>query len=461
MRRHGEFNLNITNSTFGINLGEWHNIVIKTVYVPNSKANVTIYFDPDFTQPEVSQNSQNITHLTTDVSFDNVQLRCGNGTASATWSNIVVGALSTDVGFAAPVTAFFQDYIPAQSAPSAYVDTPISVQVVPGSVGISTNSISMSLDSNPVTPTFSVSGGVITINYQPPSNFVVNSSHTVAVSLTDTNGTPYSTSWSFGVDSYPTLPVTIAGPIDVGAGNGALGITIFGPTNEWLGGNYEASSTNTLYTRFSMTFFDLNGKPANLGFGGLQFWQDGTEHLITGDNSASTNWSLDCAGAGGGELDLLPVTPIVLDPGDGSEYHTIVIKNVYSSSAPTAETIWLDPDFTKSEAAQPQAPLTFSTTTDNTFDYIRLRAGNGTAAAEFSNIVIAATAPGVGFAASAPPVAVMGVTSSGGVVNLSWTSTGTLQQAPAVTGPWTTSVNQANPQVLVTTNSAMFFRLSQ
>jgi len=55
----------------------------------------------------------------------------------------------------------------------------------------------------------------------------------------------------------------------------------------------------------------------------------------------------------------------------------------------------------------------------------------------------------------------MSVTNSGGVVNLSWTSTGTLQQAPAVTGPWTISANQANPQVLVTTNSALFFRLSQ
>ena len=153
--------------------------------------NVTIYFDPDFTQPEVNQNPQNITTLTTDVTFDNVRLRCGNGTASATWTNIIVGALSTDVGFPAPSAPVFQGYIPSVNAPSAYVDTPIGVQVVPGSVGINTNSISLSLDSNPVTPTFSVSGGIISVNYQPPSQFVTNSSHTVSVSLTDTNGTPY------------------------------------------------------------------------------------------------------------------------------------------------------------------------------------------------------------------------------------------------------------------------------
>jgi hypothetical protein len=356
--------------------------------------------------------------------------------------------LSTDVGFAAPVTAYFQGWVPAQNAPSAYVDTPISVQVVPGTVGIKTNNISMTLDSNPVTPTFSISSGIITVNYQPPSHFVTNSTHTVAVNLTDTNGNPYSTSWSFTVDSYPTLPVTIAGPVDVTGGG--LGTTIFGPTNEWISGNYQASSTNTLYTRFSMTFFVTNGTPGT--FGGLHFYQGTTEHLITGENFGSVNWSLDGANGGGGQADLLPVTSIGSALGS---LHTIVVKSVYSNGGPTVETIWLDPDFTKTPGNQPQAPLTLSM--NNTFDTIRLRAGNGGTAIEYANIVIAATATGVGFSAQ-PAVAVLSVTSSG---NLSWTSIGTLQQAPAVTGPWTDSGNQANPQALATTNSAMFFRLRQ
>lgn len=445
----GAADLNITNSTLLIDFGEWHTIVVRTDYVPNGNDNVTIYFDPDFTQPEVNQNPENITHLTTDVSFDNVRLRCGNGTASATWSNIVVAPTSTVVGFAAPTVLQFQDFVPGVGAPSAYVDTPISVQVVPGSVGVSTNNISVSLDSNPVTPAFSISGGIITANYQPPTPFVTNSSHTVSVNLTDTNGTPYSTNWSFTVDSYPNLPVTIPGPVDVTGGG--LGVTIFGSTNEWIAANYEASSTNTLYARFSMTFFDANGTPGT--FGGLHFYQDTTEHLITGENFGSTNWSLDGAAGGGGQKDLLPVTPIVLN-----QLHTIVVKNVYSSNGPTAVTIWLDPDFTKTEGNQPQAPLTMSM--NNTFDTIRLRAGNGPTFIEYTNIVIASTAPGVGFATQ-PPVAVMSIHNSGGGVNLSWTSVGTLQQASAVTGPWTDAPNQANPQVLATTKSASFFRLRQ
>ncbi len=135
------------------------------------------------------------------------------------------GSVVNRCRFCGPVRSAFQGYIPAVNAPSAYVDTPISVQVVPGSVGINTNNIILTLDSNPVTPTFSVSGGIITVNYQPPSHFVTNSSHTVTVNLTDTNGTPYSTSWSFTVDSYPSLPVTIAGPISV---TGGINDQIFG-----------------------------------------------------------------------------------------------------------------------------------------------------------------------------------------------------------------------------------------
>jgi len=447
----GAADLNITNGTLPVAFDDWHTIVVRTDYSP-IQDNVTIYFDPDFTLPEQSQNSQNITHLTTDVSFDNVRLRCGNGTASATWTNIIVGSLATDVGFPPLAAPTFQGFVPSVGDPSAYVDTPISVQVVPGTIGINTNSINMSLDSSSVTPTFSVAGNIITANYQPASHFATSSSHTVSVSLTDTNGNPYSTSWSFTVDSYPTLPVTVAGPINV-TGGGA-GIQIFGVTNEWISGNYLSSSTNTLYTRFSMTFDDVNGDNGQGGgFGGLEFYLGGTEHLLTGKYWGGINWEI---GAGAPNEEIPPITPI--PPALGS-WHTLVVKTVYATNSQDKVEVWLDPDFTKTEGNQTTwPPLTL--TMDNTFNGINLRCGNGSAYASFSNIVIAATAPEVGFPPPAVP-AVMGVTHSAGVANLSWTSTGTLQQAPAVTGPWTDSANQSNPQALVTTNSETFFRLRQ
>ncbi len=70
------------------------------------------------------------------------------------------------------------------------------------------------------------------------------------------------TVWAFAGDPYPSLPVTLAGPIDVSYSlDGPAGITIFGATNGWIANNYQSSSTNTLYTYFSIVeFFNLNGE---------------------------------------------------------------------------------------------------------------------------------------------------------------------------------------------------------
>jgi hypothetical protein len=260
------------------------------------------------------------------------------------------------------------------------------------------------------------------------------------------------TVWPFTGDAYPSLPVTLAGPIDVSYSlDGAAGITIFGATNGWIANNYQSSSTNTLYTYFSMEFFNLNGETADDQggcYGGLHFYEGSTERLLTGESWLRNTWSIDDkAGGEGGELSLPPTNVVVVN-----QYHTMAVKSVYSATGNATETVWLDPDFTKSEGNQPNPPLVVSM--NNTFDNIRLRCGNGSAAAEFSNIVITATSP---FA-----VAVLGVLSirqSGGSMNLSWTSAGTLQRAPAVTGPWTDTGNNANPQVVSATNSATFFRL--
>jgi hypothetical protein len=53
------------------------------------------------------------------------------------------------------------------------------------------------------------------------------------------------------------------------------------------------------------------------------------------------------------------------------------------------------------------------------------------------------------------------VTLSGGNLTLSWTGGGTLEEAPAVTGPWTTSASQANPQTVPASTGLKFYRLKQ
>jgi hypothetical protein len=434
---------------------EWHTTVTKVTYTPGGNAAVKVWLDPDFSQTEDNQANAPL-ELSMDNTFDNIRLRCGDRTANAQWTNIVVGSAATDVGFAPAVAPVFQGYIPAVNAPSAYVNTPLEAQIVSGTTGIRTSDISMTLDGSPVTPSFSTAGNLITVHYQPASPFVPGSSHTVNINLTDTNGTPYGTSWSFIVDIYPTLPVTLVEstngfPIDVSSDTGQ-GMTIWSAQNGWLAGNYGETSTNTLYARFTMNFQYLNdeiGKGG--GFGGLHFYSGNTEVLLVGNNWLSTNWSLDDITAP--DYDLTPVTPIVL-----GEWHTLLVKIQFVPNADDNVSVWLDPDFSKSEGSQPNAPVTFSA--DTSFDSIHLRCGEGSSVAEFTNIVLGATAPDVGFPAIvAPPV--LNIGKSGGNVTISWTGEGKLQEAATVTGLWSDSVITNNPQSRPATNSALFFRVKQ
>jgi hypothetical protein len=430
-----------------VTLGEWHTIVVRTDYTPNAPDTVRIWLDPDFNVTEANQPTAPSTFNNIDAAFNNIRLRCGNGTASATWTNIIIATTSAGVGFVAPSDPQFQGYVPGQSATEVLPASPISVTVLFGTYSISTESITMTLDGVDVTPTFMVTANSIVINHQPAAPFAPGSVHNVTVNLTDANGTPYSTSWSFTVDLYPSLPVTLEGPVDVGGGG--EGIQIWGPQHGWIGNNYSDNSTNTLYARFSINFFDLNSEVGNGGgFGGLHFWQNNNEILIVGNGWVSLNWSLD---ASGNQLDLSPALPVELNT-----WHTIVVKTLYAPGANDAIKVWLDPDFTKSENGQPNAPLSF--TANNSFNNVRLRAGNGTAYASFTNIVMAATATQVGFAAPPAP-GTLSIQSAGANVNISWTSTGTLEEAPSVTGPWTDSANQNNPQSRPSTGPATFFRL--
>jgi len=428
-----------------VNLGEWHTIVVRTEYLPGTNDVVKVWLDPDFTHTEANQPNPPVV-LEINNSFNNIRLRCGDGTASATWSNIIMAATATGVGFPPWVDVVFDNQFPADAATAAAVGTSISVRAIPGSSGIKTSTISMTIDGNPVTPSFSVNtNGNVIINYQPAAAFEANSSHFVTVSLTDSNDAPYSASWSFTVDAFPALPVTLEGQLDVFGGGG--GIIIYSNLNGWIDGNYQNTSTKTLYARFRMTFLDLNNETGNGGgFGGLQFFEGNAERLIIGNAWASVNWSLD---ASGNQVDLVPQLAVAL-----GEWHTLVVRIDFKAGSNDEIKVWLDPDFNRSEGAQLQ-PAT-SLTANSTFDNIRLRCGNGSAYAQFDSIMFAATAAGIGFAAP-------GVQAALTIQNnqLSWTGTGILEQAPALTGPWTDASTQTNPQVFNATNTATFYRLRQ
>ena len=50
---------------------------------------------------------------------------------------------------------------------------------------------------------------------------------------------------------------------------------------------------------------------------------------------------------------------------------------------------------------------------------------------------------------------------SGGMVTISWTGVGTLEEATLVAGPWCPSPNQNNPQMAPLTGGAKFYRIRQ
>jgi len=64
-------------------------------------------------------------------------------------------------------------------------------------------------------------------------------------------------------------------------------------------------------------------------------------------------------------------------------------------------------------------------------------------------------------ARSAPtqPLALNPPTLSNGQITISWTGSGTLQEATSVTGPWGASANQTNPQTIAATGGAKFYRI--
>ncbi len=271
------------------------------------------------------------------------------------------------------------------------------MQVTDGSIPVNTNSIVFKVDGNTVTPTsVSKSVNITTISYTPGSPLSWDALHTAQVTIADNNSVSYTNTWSF-TTAFQSLPSVLPGPIV--ASNQEVGIVIFSTNDAWVDANYGATSGKTIYARFNINFNNLNGETGSGGgYGGLQFFiggLSGTPHLIAGNAWISTNWSVDPYPPGA-QTDLNPATPVVFNT-----WHIIVERIDYSPGGNSTVNIWLDPDFTQTEAGQPNGPITISIV--DTFDTIALRTGNGTTSATFSNMVMAATSAGAGFAAPAAP----------------------------------------------------------
>jgi len=298
---------------------------------------------------------------------------------------------------------------PAQGSLSVPVTNSIVVQVVAGRVDSNTSVASMTVDGSSVTPTVGGSSSLMTVSYTPSPPLSAGSLHTVQLAVQDDNEVSYTNTWSF-TTGFSSLPAVLPGPFTV---SNSMDLTTFTAAGDpWLSTNYLSPSSQTLYVRFSMDIDTTNNTSSIYTWGGMDFFQGSDEKLLFGKNGGSPHWSIAIDGANG--PDLNPIVTVV-----PNEWRTIVVEVNYQDGAPANESVWLDPDFTQTEANQPQAPITLSD--DNTFDNIRLRCGFNDASATFSNIVMAATSAQVGFQPALAP-RIMDINLSGTSLSISATN---------------------------------------
>lgn len=182
---------------------------------------------------------------------------------------------------------------------------------------------------------------------------------------------------------------TNSGPISVdetGAGSNLPGMTLA----------RGSSASDTLYFKFTVTNPASNHTTENY-YAGFQLWEGGNERLGVGNAWNPHAYSAFATAAG--DPDLKSATP---ESGQfwqlvkSTDLTTIVIRVDFVDAANDNITVWLNPDFGLTEAAQSSA-LTTTFQANATFNEIHLREGGGGGGWTYSNIAIAENGMDTGF----------------------------------------------------------------
>jgi hypothetical protein len=218
-------------------------------------------------------------------------------------------------------------------------------------------------------------------------------------------------------------------------------------------------SSNTMYFRYTLTAYSCAGTMPF--YAGMEEYWDTDERVGIGNvygyaaysafNTAVGNLNLNTANPSPGQ------TWQAVQCGDVT---TIIYKIQFNPSGSDTITTWLNPNLKLAEAAQP-ASLTTTFTGLAKFDNIKLRWGGNGGGWQFSNVQIGTTGPSVGFPDTSVPL-VLRLVANANQLTLSWAGYATsLEEANTLNGPWTTSVNQSNPQTITPLNQMHFYRLRQ
>ncbi|TAE89081.1 MAG: hypothetical protein EAZ65_01740 [Verrucomicrobia bacterium] len=157
-----------------------------------------------------------------------------------------------------------------------------------------------------------------------------------------------------------------------------------------------AAASGTLYFKYTVTNPGSNNTTEQY-YAGMSFFDGNAEHLGVGNGWDP--WAYSAFSTSVGNIDLKSATP---DPGApyqqvrSTDVTTIVIRVNFNSGANDNVTVWLNPNFALTEAAQNPA-LTTTFTADANFDRIYLREGGGGSGWTYSDVVIAENATDSGF----------------------------------------------------------------
>ena len=182
---------------------------------------------------------------------------------------------------------------------------------------------------------------------------------------------------------------TYAGPFaadETGAGSNLSGMTV----------SRDGAASDTLYFKFTVTNPASNHTNENY-FAGLQLWEGGAERLGVGN--AWNPHAYSAFATASGDPDLKSATP---EPGQfwqlvkSTDLTTIVIRVDFVNGGNDNVTVWLNPDFGLTEAAQ-SSSLTTTFQANATFNEVHLREGGGGGGWTYSNIAIAENGMDTGF----------------------------------------------------------------
>ena len=169
-----------------------------------------------------------------------------------------------------------------------------------------------------------------------------------------------------------------------------------------FGASRDNAAADTLYFRYFLGSPASNNSNENY-FAAMQLFEAGAERLGVGN--AWGAWAYSAFGVTGGDRDLNSATP---EPGQsyqlvrGTDNTLIVFRIDYVPGGDDNVTVWLNPNLSLTEAAQPAA-LRTTFAANASFNELRLREGGGGAGWTFSNMAVATNGTDPGFFAVPEP----------------------------------------------------------